>query len=67
MDQHLPFDHVHEPDKASVPPQPSAASLVGRLALRLSAWHKRTRYARNFRGLDDRQLRDLGLNSLDQW
>ena len=48
---------------AGAPP----AGLLAELTLRITDWRKRARYARTFRGLDRRQLRDLGLNPLDQW
>ncbi|MBI3512889.1 MAG: DUF1127 domain-containing protein [Proteobacteria bacterium] len=55
-------------------PAPSAprndgppAGLLAGLALRLSDWRRRARYARAFRGFDDRQLRDLGLSPFDQF
>ena len=37
------------------------------IAWRLVSWHRRSRVARRFRGFDAHQLRDLGLNPLDQW
>lgn len=36
-------------------------------AWRLVSWHRRVLGTRRFRGFDAHQLRDLGLNSLDQW
>jgi uncharacterized protein YjiS (DUF1127 family) len=52
-------------------PAPSAPlPLAGRLAEiagRLAAWRRRVRVAQRFRGFDRHQLRDLGLNPLDQW
>ncbi len=43
------------------------AGLLAGLALRLLDWRRRARYAREFRGFDRRQLRDLGLSPFDQW
>ncbi|MBV8169276.1 MAG: hypothetical protein JO021_20955 [Alphaproteobacteria bacterium] len=42
---------------------PSLASL----AIRLAAWRRRAKQTRAFRGFDQHQLRDLGLNHFDQW
>jgi hypothetical protein len=56
-------------DPAAAHPTPGLppAGLLAELALKLSDWRRRARYAREFRGFDRRQLRDLGLNHLDQW
>jgi uncharacterized protein YjiS (DUF1127 family) len=56
-------------DPAVVPPTPGSppAGLIAELALKLSDWRRRARYAREFRGFDRRQLRDLGLSPFDQW
>lgn len=47
--------------------EPVPSGLLGTLATRLTTWHRRTKQARGFRGFDQRQLRDLGLNHFDQW
>jgi uncharacterized protein YjiS (DUF1127 family) len=44
-----------------------ASSLLASVATRLTAWRRRAKQARDFRGFDQRQLRDLGLNHFDQW
>jgi uncharacterized protein YjiS (DUF1127 family) len=51
---------------AEPPPSRPAGWLAG-IAWRLASWHRRARFTRAFRGFDAHQLRDLGLNSLDQW
>jgi uncharacterized protein YjiS (DUF1127 family) len=55
---------------AATPAEPAPVRPAGRLAglvARLTSWHRRVRFARRFRGFDAHQLRDLGLNRLDQW
>jgi uncharacterized protein YjiS (DUF1127 family) len=50
--------------------EPAVAHPVGWLAGiagRLVSWRRRVRFARRFRGFAPHQLRDLGLNPLDQW
>jgi uncharacterized protein YjiS (DUF1127 family) len=44
-----------------------AASRLVALATRLVTWRRRAQQARDFRGFDRHQLRDLGLNHFDQW
>jgi uncharacterized protein YjiS (DUF1127 family) len=58
-----------DPAAADRLPRPDVAptGLLAELALRLSEWRRRARYARAFRGFDRRQLRDLGLSPFDQW
>jgi len=54
----------------ATPAEPAPLHLGGRLADiagRLAAWRRRVRFAQRFRGFDAYQLRDLGLNPLDQW
>jgi len=55
---------------AATPAEPPPVRPAGRLAGivgRLASWRRRVRFARRFRGFDAHQLRDLGLNTLDQW
>jgi uncharacterized protein YjiS (DUF1127 family) len=51
---------------AEPPPSRPTEWLAG-FAWRLMSWRRRARFARAFRGFDAHQLRDLGLNPLDQW
>jgi uncharacterized protein YjiS (DUF1127 family) len=43
------------------------AGLLSDLASQFVSWRQRARHAREFRGFDPHQLRDLGLSPFDQW
>ena len=55
------------PISALPPAQDASSTLIASLATRLTAWRHRAKQARDFRGFDQRQLRDLGINHFDQW
>jgi uncharacterized protein YjiS (DUF1127 family) len=68
MSQPSPSDRPGNAPVAAMPAvDPQPASRLGALATRLTAWRQRAKQARDFRGFDQRQLRDLGLNHFDQW
>ncbi len=63
-----PAGPAHEPAPASRSTEWTAKpGLLASVALTLSSWRRRKRRIRAFRGFDRHQLRDLGLNPLDQW
>jgi hypothetical protein len=67
MTQPPTFERTDTAPISALPPVQEPATLLGALALRLAAWRRRFKQARDFRGFDQRQLRDLGLNHFDQW
>jgi uncharacterized protein YjiS (DUF1127 family) len=61
---------LHLVTAAALPAEPPPVHPTGWLtgiAWQLVSWRRRVRFARAFRGFDAHQLRDLGLNPLDQW
>ncbi len=48
-------------------PATPPAGMLAEMALAVAAWRRRVRHTATFRGFHKYQLRDLGLNPLDQW
>jgi uncharacterized protein YjiS (DUF1127 family) len=67
MTQPSLVDRLGDAPSALPATKDDSSSRLASLATRLATWRRRTRQARAFRSLDQHQLRDLGLNHLDQW
>jgi hypothetical protein len=70
MNQPLPFDRAAVSEARRSLPSAAPETMPGGLlaaALDLMSRRRRARSTFAFRGFDRHQLRDLGLNAIDQW